>query len=208
MWFLYALFLIELLMPPIRSKRLFHALCLTAISAKVLFFFVEHSAPAPVKYLCSNLIWFVLGAAWAYNRIHLNKIHSYAIALSFVVLSIAEFALQADNALLSTLLTLLGIIGCVESIRSLTRTKQVMPIIWAVLSKYMFQIYLLHTIFAAGIRIVLLKLGCTSLPIHILSGLFFSFVIPIVCAASAERIKPFNIVFFPSKTIKGLVGTK
>lgn len=70
------------------------------------------------------------------------------------------------------------------------------------MSKYSFQIYLLHTIFTAGIRAVLLRIGITQWSIHIVCGLMFGIVMPFACAAAAEKIRILNICFFPEKTVR------
>jgi len=72
--------------------------------------------------------------------------------------------------------------------------------------KYTFQIYLLHTIFAAGIRIVLLKFGIKDYFIHFMFGMFFSIYMPVLISKISEKIKYTNFLFYPTKTIEELEG--
>ena len=73
------------------------------------------------------------------------------------------------------------------------------------IAKYILQIYLLHSISAAGIRILLFNAGITHIRPHFVLGVVFSFVIPILCAMIAKRIPCLNIVFFPVQTVKILL---
>jgi len=140
-----------------------------------------------------------------YKGIELKKKMAVLLAFLFGMLSVLEYAYDISHVGLDTVLTFTGIVASAELFRLATRDKDKMTFIWKLLSKYMLQIYLLHTICAAGIRIILLKLGMTSFLIHFLMGTIFSFAIPIACALIAERIKGLNIVFFPSKTIRELL---
>ena len=49
-----------------------------------------------------------------------------------------------------------------------------------VLSRYSFPIYLLHTIFTAGFRIVLLKIGVSNYLLHVLLGIIVGIRNPII----------------------------
>ena len=73
-------------------------------------------------------------------------------------------------------------------------------------NKYSFQIYLLHTIFTAGIRIILLRLNITQWWIHILLGTAIGLAVSVLAAVIAKKVKCLNFFFFPSKayTLKNL----
>ncbi len=72
------------------------------------------------------------------------------------------------------------------------------------MNKYSFQIYLLHTIFTAGIRIILVRLGINNWLVHIVCGCIFGIGMSVFAAYSAEKLTIFNFFFFPSKTVKKL----
>ena len=69
------------------------------------------------------------------------------------------------------------------------------------INKYSFQIYLLHTIFTAGIRIILIRLNVTSWWVHILLGTIFGFLFSVLSAKIAKKVKCLNFFFFPSKVL-------
>jgi peptidoglycan/LPS O-acetylase OafA/YrhL len=76
------------------------------------------------------------------------------------------------------------------------------------INKYSFQIYLLHTIFTAGIRIVLMRLNINQWYIHLVAGCICGLVCSVIAAIIAEKVKVFNICFFPSKTLKKIKKMK
>lgn len=66
-------------------------------------------------------------------------------------------------------------------------------------NKYSFQIFLLHTIFTAGIRIILLRLHITQWWLHVLVGTVCGLAFSVLAAKIAEKVKWLNFFFFPSK---------
>ena len=60
----------------------------------------------------------------------------------------------------------------------------------------------MHTIFTAGIRIVLVKFGITNWIVHILAGCILGIGVSVVCASIAEKTKVFEIVLFSVKAYK------
>ncbi len=202
MWYLYAIIVIIAFMPLIKSEKTLYVLLATALALKILTFLPFYTAPTPIDYLFKNSIWFVLGYFWAYKDITLKKPIVFIITPLFAASSVFVFIFDFNNDVVTAILTMLALLSAIEIIRLITKNKDKISGIWKYLSKYMLQIYLLHTICAAGIRVILIRLNITNLIIHTIAGLIFSFVIPIICAMFAERFRIFNIVFFPSKTIK------
>lgn len=74
--------------------------------------------------------------------------------------------------------------------------------------KYTFQIYLTHTIFAAGVRIMLFKMGITNYSVHFIFGMAASIYIPVLMGMISDKIKYTNIFFLPTKTIEELKERK
>ena len=94
-------------------------------------------------------------------------------------------------------LAIAGIYICAIIFRNIKKSR-----ILDTFKKCTFQIYLLHTIFAAGIRIVLLKIGIRNYVIHMIFGLVFSIYIPVIVAKISEKIKYTDFFFYPLKTIE------
>ena len=209
MWYLYAISVIFLFSKFIDSEKTAYIVLGAALMMKIISISgADWLIPVPINYLCQNMIWFVLGQLFMYKQIILSKIITAMLTLLFIVLFAYRTICDLDSSLMNTLLTLLGLSASTGAVYYLTNKRTATAGLWKYLSKYMLQIYLLHTIFAAGIRSVLLKLGITHVIPHIVMGLVFSFVIPITCAIIAERIWFLNIFFFPVKTVKRLMANK
>ena len=67
-------------------------------------------------------------------------------------------------------------------------------------NKYSFQTYLLHTIFTAGIRIIMIRVNLTQWWLHVLVGTVCGLAFSVLAAEIAKKIKIFNFFFFPSKS--------
>lgn len=66
-------------------------------------------------------------------------------------------------------------------------------------AKYTMPIFLMHTLFAAPMRSVLLKIGVTNAAIHIALGLGISFAGPIVAAWIMKKTKWLEFFLYPNK---------
>ena len=76
------------------------------------------------------------------------------------------------------------------------------------MNKYSFQTYLLHTIFTAGIRIVLLRLGIAQWWIHVPVGTVCGIVFSVLAAIVAKKVKFLNLFFFPTKALRKAKAVK
>lgn len=206
MWYMYAIAIVTLCTPVIRTDRVCAIALLIALCLKIVICIPSCAEiiPIPLNFLFANQIWFLLGGIWEYKRVNLNKWRAISFAVFFFAMSVVEYAYDISHNALSAVLTFTGVVASAELFRWATKDKEKMSLIWKLISKYMLQIYLLHTICAAGIRIILLRLGIMNFIIHLVMGILFSFAVPIVCAAVAERTKILNIVFYPTKTVRKL----
>ena len=97
----------------------------------------------------------------------------------------------------------IGIVGSIAFIDILSNVEIIKKILlW--ICKYSFPIYLLHTIFTAGIRIALFKSGIDNYWIHIVSGVVLGIGIPYIGACITRKLKALDFFFYPSRTIKSL----
>ena len=205
MWYLYAISAIYLFAYPIQRGKTENIVICIALLIKVIAN-GNSTIQVPVNYLLQNMIWFVMGQVFAYRKIKLNKSVSFSATFLFVMIFAIRSIFAVDSNLLNTVLTFLGIVASTGVVIDLTKNTVTITGPMKYISKYMLQIYLLHTICAAGIRIILLKVGITHIAPHFVVGMVFSFIMPIICAMVAERIKFLNIFFFPIKSIKCLFG--
>lgn len=70
------------------------------------------------------------------------------------------------------------------------------------LARYTMPIFLMHTLFAAPMRSVLLKVGIENAIIHVVLGLSISFVGPIIAAWIMEKTKWLEFFLYPNKFIR------
>ena len=95
---------------------------------------------------------------------------------------------------------LMGLLGCAAVIMTVWATEQGATLRW--LSQYTMPIFLMHTIFAAGLRSVLLKCNITSFPVHMLSGLAISFFGPVIATTVLKKCRPLDAVLYPMNYIR------
>ena len=203
MWYLYAISVIFLFAKYIHSDKSAYTVLGIAILLKLIAIVdIPYTIPVPLRYLCQNMIWFVTGQLFMYWQILLRKRTTAILTILFIALFACKTNYALDSDALDTVLTLLGLGASIGCIYHLTCKRTAVTGLWKYLAKYMLQIYLLHTIFAAGIRSLLLKLGISHVFPHMVMGLVFSFVMPIFCAMIAERFWFLNIFFCPTKTVK------
>lgn len=209
MWYLYAISTIFLFAKYLDSEKT--ALIVLGIAGIMKIITIADTSwtiPVPINYLFQNMIWFVVGQLFMYKQIVVKKEATALLAILFAVLFACRTIFIFKSNFLNAVLTLLGISASTGAIYSLTNKKTEPAGLWKYIAKYMLQIYLLHTIFAAGIRAVLFKLGISHIFPHLVMGLIFSFVAPIICAMVAERIWLLNIFFFPIKTVRKLIANR
>jgi peptidoglycan/LPS O-acetylase OafA/YrhL len=121
------------------------------------------------------------GCDTAYN----NRYHFY-------------FTKKIEAPFIKEIMILFGIYSSIMFISILQNCKAMARFLDFV-NKYSFQIYLLHTIFTAGTRIILLRLNITQWWIHILLGTVLGLAFSVLAAVIAKKVKCLNFFFFPSK---------
>lgn len=212
-WFLYALLSIFIIIPLIEKllknneKRVFGVLVICKIISVFLtsgIYFIDS--------FMWNAIYFYLGIFINDNKKENNKIKmnlmNIALVLIYIIVALVlynskYFTNDIILKLTNILFAISGVFICINIFKDINNSK-----ILDTFKKYTFQIYLLHTIFAAGMRIILLKLNITNYYIHLILGLFASIYIPVIISIVSEKIKYTEIFFYPTKTIKELKERK
>lgn len=70
------------------------------------------------------------------------------------------------------------------------------------LAKYTMPIFLMHTLFAAPMRSILIKTGIENAVIHVVLGLGVSFAGPIIAAWIMKKTKWLEFFLYPNKALK------
>ncbi|MBR2861887.1 MAG: acyltransferase [Clostridia bacterium] len=120
-----------------------------------------------------------------------------AVSITLIVFGLIE------KAFIKEIMTLFGIYSSISFIYLLQDIKPVSRFLLFI-NKYSFQTYLLHTIFTAGARVMLLRAGVSQWWIHLVLGTLCGIAFSVLASIIAKKIKVLNIFFFPTKTVKSL----
>ena len=188
-WYLFAIFFIFAITGTFTGKK--H--CVIGLTvAMVLKLFSNVVDCYAVQIVIGNQIWLVIGmAACVFDLPAVaenQKWWSCIAAALFLLLSITQLPVPSF---------LMGLLACGAII---------VLFVWLggkpnPLVEYTMPVFLMHTIFAAGIRAVLFKLGISAAAIHIVVGLVASFIGPVVAAEVMKKMK-LDILYQPGKYIK------
>ena len=208
-WYLYVLFFFFCVTYTICNRKQCYLLINIAIIIKIISSFIidfydttnvlDIIVKFPIFY-----IWFILGMVIAYSKFIEEWLKSikvnYAIFIFFII-TIISFITYINNFTFDFFRFILGypICICICNICMNIRNN-----IHNLLSKYVMPIFLTHTIFAASLRSLLLKININSIVIHIVLGLVASIIFPIFLAKFLEKTVYFNIILYPLQTIRKL----
>ena len=200
-WYLYALFFIFLVTPTFSSVKATVVGLIVALAAKALILTGGGYSVYAVSTVLSNEIWFVLGMSiYTFNvQLKGRKVQGTILGLLFVILSVVVYAAGISGGAISFIM---GLLACVAVILMVTDFEEKLGRGMDFLAKYTMPIYLMHTLFAAPMRSVLLKLGIGSSVIHVVLGLGISFVGPIIAAWIMKKTKWLEFFLYPNKFVK------
>lgn len=204
-WYLYALFFMFLIIPPVKSKKQFSVLFAVSLALRfaVVFGILEHiNLPGAVAWIMRFSVWFVLGMGISVFDYRAKKSHTAFGAVGlvlFVILSIIRYCLSLSDECSNFLLGAIAVL----SIFALYFSSNIKAgQLTNILIKYNLPLFLMHSIFASGIRIVLMKLGFEQWYIHIPVGLIFTFAGPVLAGFIMEKSKYLEFFLYPLKFIK------
>ena len=126
----------------------------------------------------------------------------YIVVLAHIVIGVLLVVLcKIEDNFIKEIMSLFGIYSSIVFISLIEKNKIVSRVLLFI-NKYSFQIYLLHTIFTAGIRIILIRINITQWWIHVVVGTVCGLAFSVLAAVLAEKIKFLNFFFFPTKICK------
>ncbi|MCD7872526.1 MAG: hypothetical protein LUG21_04375 [Clostridiales bacterium] len=201
-WYLYALFFLFFITPTFKNKNAAVIALILSFLMKVLGFFTD----GMLSSILSNEIWFVIGmcmSVFEFKKITVRKNLPYSIILGiiFVLLSIVIYAAGIQNRLIGFILGLAACFSIVMMIAIIYEHRGQSKL-FGILAKYTMPIFLMHTMFAAGLRAALFKLGIYNSAIHIILGISISFIGPIIAAVIMKKLKFLEFFLYPGKFIK------
>lgn len=201
-WYLYALFLLFVFSFSIKNKKDLTVMVSVSAAMKMISFFWVSDIVA-VRYILENHIWFVLGIVLSYCDISekINRIKSIYLILSgaaFVALSVAVYKYAIGS---KPVAFAMGCIACFATISLAIKFEKDNKFV-AFAAKYTMPVFLMHTIFAAGLRSVIFKLGVTDGIIHMIAGIAISFAGPVLAAMIMSKSSALEFFLYPNKILR------
>ena len=214
-WFLYALFFIFLFVP------LFEKIFKNNRAIIMLIFSVLHIINFYIKTNIYAIDIVMEYAIYFYLGVILNNIINLSFELKNIIIMLVVFVFLANlycyyklNNVLNInilniaefFLAIFGVLTIILFLKYLFQHKHKIKILDFV-SRYTFPIYLMHTIFSAGIRILTLKLNIVNFYFHFILGFFAGIIGPILITKLLEKSGFGLFVLYPLKTIKKYTGS-
>ena len=198
-WYLYALFFIFLLTPTFKSVKMAVGGLVVAITMKTIALSGGYGVYA-VSTVLSNEIWFVLGMSiCAFNvRLKGRKVQGTICGLLFMILSVAAYKAEISGGVISFAM---GLLACLAVILMAAGFERRLGRGVDFLAKYTMPIFLMHTLFAAPLRSILMKIGIENAVIHVVLGLGISFAGPIIAAWIMKKTKWLEFFLYPNKIL-------
>lgn len=190
-WYLYILFFLFLVTPVLKSKK--QALLMLGVSL-VIFMFQQNDRVKIIFFIQGIArweIWFLTGMLLCFYR----KKSGFEIKYLIFSLLLLPMTLWGYNKEIEVSLWVLyslagGILGCAFVIQTAFFFQYKVPEWFIQFSRdNTFPIFLMHTIFAAGIRSILLKAGITNEVVHIVLGIAGSIAFPVAAAEIMRKSK-------------------
>ena len=200
-WYLYALFFIFLLTPTFKSVKVAAVGLVVALAAKCLFLTGGGYDVYAVSTVLSNEIWFVLGMSICAFDVHLKgkRVQGAICGLLFMIMSVVVYMMEKPNKVVSFAL---GLLACIAVIFLVVNSEEKFGSCMDFLAKYTMPIFLMHTLFAAPLRSILMKLGIENAVLHVVLGLGISFAGPIIAACIMKKTKWLEFFLYPNKFVK------
>lgn len=128
-----------------------------------------------------------------------RKVQGTICGLLFMILSVVVYMIENHNKMVSFVL---GLLACIAVILLVVDSEEKFGRGMNFLAKYTMPIFLMHTLFAAPLRSVLVKVGIENAVIHVVLGLGISFVGPIIAAWTMKKTKWLEFFLYPNKFVK------
>ena len=128
-----------------------------------------------------------------------RKVQGTILGLLFIILSIVVYTAEISGSVISFTM---GLLACVAIILMVADFEKKFGRGMDFLAKYTMPIFLMHTLFAAPMRSILIKVGIENAVIHVVLGLGISFVGPIIAAWIMKKTKWLEFFLYPNKLIR------
>lgn len=128
-----------------------------------------------------------------------RKVQGTICGLLFIILSVVVYMAEISGSAISFAM---GLLACVAVIMMVAGFEEKFGRGMKLLAKYTMPIFLMHTLFAAPLRSVLMKVDIENAVIHVVLGLGVSFAGPIIAAWIMKKTKRLEFFLYPVDYIK------
>ena len=125
-----------------------------------------------------------------------RKVQGIICGLLFIILSILVYKAGISGGLSSFVM---GLLACIAVIMMVAGFEEKLGKGIDFLAKYTMPIFLMHTLFAAPLRSILMKVGIENAVVHVVLGLGISFAGPIMAAWIMKKTKWLEFFLYPNK---------
>lgn len=204
-WYLYCLFFLFVFFIPMHGKR--SAAVGILIAAALQAIGVLYYSPIKlVEYVLNNSIWFVSGMS-LYALYPCRKPGRGKAEIGcgiFAVFLVASLAIYQYRISFMGLPVLMGIAACAGAVMFAVGRFSGKPQgkICEFASRYTMPVFLMHTLCAAPVRVLLSKIGVHNGFLHVVCGLSASFLGPIILAEIMKKSKWLEFFIYPGKVLK------
>lgn len=203
-WYLYTLFFLFVFIPVINKKNYY--LFGIALVMKLVNIFLGDLDIYLISVMFQNAIWFVMGMYISrFNVIEKVKTRIWQVRgelglILFSMLSILFYFI--DGGKLGSFL--LGMLACVSFFLIFISRKggKEESFCISLLKDSTWPIFLMHTLFAAPVRSILIRFGVNNWIIHTILGMGISIVGPMVVVLIMRKWTWLEIFFYPQKKFK------
>jgi len=205
-WYLYTLLLLFCVTPTFSKKISANIFVVFSLILRI-YLGVNGTEVYAVSTIMTNEIWFVFGMYLCIINFRdiLDKINSIQMGILlwciFIILRIFIFKYNLNTGALRFCIGLIACLAIIMIVVPISKDKKTKKHSID-LREYTFPIFLMHTIFAAPIRIILLRFGIENIVVHTLVGVSVSLMGPIIVSGIMKKSKWMEFFLYPGKYIK------
>lgn len=192
-WYLYVLFMLFLIIPVMKNRYMAIFLGVISVEMVLIYWTFINSSFKPVYYIMTCSCWFIMGMIMAYGNI-VNYICKKSVIPVLIILGIFiiyilygwinyglffSYIRQVNSLFVCTFIFLFAML-----IFKNQNDNNVIHLC----ADYTMIIFLMHTFFSAGVRMILIKIGVQDVFIHLLIGFLAGVIGPILFKMIFESI--------------------
>ena len=128
-----------------------------------------------------------------------RKVQGMICGFLFMILSVVVYKAEISGGVIPFAM---GLLACVAVILIVAGFEKKFGRGMDFLAKYTMPFFLMHTLFAAPLRSILMKIGIENAVIHVVLGLGISFAGPIMAAWVMKKTKWLEFFLYPTRFIR------